>query len=218
MLVISKSILADQSVYINQVSGDNLSVNITQQNGDGNVIGEPLGTDTYFDIQGDDMTLDIEQFGASNILFGNIAANTFTFDANWTGSSNIMEVDWTNGDNSVWNLDVTGDTNAITAKIGVVGGGDYLNFDWDITGNYNTVDIEVDATGTYIDFDVVGDYNAFDILQSGFGTSTDYHEIFMDMTGSNNAVTLIQDGTLNAGFIDIVTNGSNQVINITQSD
>ena len=76
----------------------------------------------------------------------------------------------------------------------------------------------ISADGALQDIDVSGSYNAFQIDQTGYGDSIDFHEIYLDMIGDNNQVDIMQDTTLAAGHIDLVINGSNAVIDITQSD
>ena len=65
---------ADQSVYIDQVAGDNLTLTINQNSGDGNSIGDPtaVGDSQYFAIDGDSQTITVDQIGSSNTLTGSI--------------------------------------------------------------------------------------------------------------------------------------------------
>lgn len=212
---------ADQSVYIDQVAGDSLTLTVNQNSGDGNSIGDPTaqGADQYFVIDGDQQTITVDQIGNSNTLTGSIiSTDTFEFDLSQTGSTNTFAIEQENGSNGSIVADFVGSNNDVIIDAGLVTSSEYMNLDLDVTGDYNTFDWTIDADGVLNNVTVAGDYNDFEIDQNGYGSSIDYHEVIMNMVGDNNVVDIIQETTLNASHIDLDLSGSNQVITITQSD
>lgn len=212
---------ADQSVYIDQVAGDSLTLTVNQNSGDGNSIGDPTaqGADQYFVIDGDQQTITVDQIGNSNTLTGSIiSTDTFEFDLSQTGSTNTFAIEQENGSNGSIVADFVGSNNDVIIDAGLVTSSEYMNLDLDVTGDYNTFDWTIDADGVLNNVTVAGDYNDFEIDQNGYGSSIDYHEVIMNMVGDNNVVDIIQETTLNASHIDLDLSGSDQVITITQSD
>ena len=212
---------ADQSVYIDQVAGDNLTLTINQNSGDGNSIGDPtaVGDSQYFAIDGDSQTITVDQIGSSNTLTGSILyTDTFEFDLSQTGSTNTFAIEQEGGSNGSIVADFVGSNNDVIIDAGLVTSSEYMNLDLDVTGDYNVFDWTIDADGVLNNVTVAGDYNDFEIDQNGYGSSIDFHEVIMNMVGDNNVVDIIQETTLNASHIDLDLSGDNQVITITQSD
>jgi len=84
---------ADNEIYLDQ-SGATASIDI-EQLGSGNIIGGLLsvaGTLTPLDLDGATMVLDINMIGSSNKFLGDIWADIFTGDYNFTGSSNTFTI------------------------------------------------------------------------------------------------------------------------------
>ena len=106
---------ADNEVSVDQ-SGANANLDL-EQLGTGNIIGgadATAGDMTALDLEGITMTLDINQIGSSNQFLGDILADTFTGFFEFTGDSNIFNInvdkDNTYGaDDSNLNIQVTGD-------------------------------------------------------------------------------------------------------------
>mgnify|MGYP000167667619 CR=1 FL=1 len=217
--LMSAVLAADQTVYIKQIQGDNLDVTINQNNGDDNIVGWSQGADQYFLLEGDSQTFTIDQIGSRNGLAGFVTlTDMFMFNMQQVGDDNQLDFLANNASFSDVNMVFTGSDNSVLFDLGGPGSGQYANIDWTVTGDYNNFTSMINADGALQDITLTGDFNIFKIDQIGYGTSIDFHELYLDMTGDNNQVTIVQDTTLAAGHIDLVTNGSNQIINITQSD
>lgn len=209
--------MADQSIYIDQV-GENLNMTITQKSGDGNAIGDVSAPSPYFTIDGDNQTYTINQEGDLNKLRGTVSGDSLTYTLNQIGDGN--EFDWlaTLSSYSTLTFNITGSYNLIDLQMGQNSSAEYTTLTYDITGDDNTFVMAIDSDGATHTIDVTGDTNAFDITQTGYGSSLDGHTITMTMVGSDNTVTIDQTTTLAASNINMVTDGSNQTITITQSD
>ena len=90
---------ADNEIYITQ-SGATANIDI-EQLGISNLIGglgSTAGSLTAFDLDGNSTVLDINMIGATNKFFGDIWADSFTGNYNFTGSTNLftIQVDPTN--------------------------------------------------------------------------------------------------------------------------
>jgi hypothetical protein len=85
--------------------------------------------------------------------------------------------------------------------------------DLTITGNQNTVDIEQASLGNYLGMQITGNSNIIESTQSG--SNTDRNFALIDLTGSFNELTFIQQGNSNkTAFVAI--DGLYGVFNITQ--
>jgi hypothetical protein len=85
--------------------------------------------------------------------------------------------------------------------------------DLTITGNQNTVDIEQASLGNYLGMQITGSNNIVDTVQSG--SNTDRNFALIDLTGSFNELTFIQQGNSNkTAFVEI--DGLYGKFNITQ--
>lgn len=209
--------MADQSVYIDQ-AGENLTMTITQKAGDGNEIGDTSAPSPYFTISGDNQTYTINQEGDLNKLRGTISGDNLTYTLNQVGDGN--EFDWlaTLSSYSTLTFNVTGSYNTIDLQMGQETSAEYTTLTYNIDGADNTFIMGIDADGVTHTVDVTGDTNTFDITQTGYGSSLDGHTITMTMVGNDNTVTIDQSTTLAASNINMVTDGSNQTITISQSD
>lgn len=217
MVLLSTTTAADQSVYIEQIAGDNLTVTIAQNTGSGNTIAsETIGS--YFTLNGNNQRFTVDQFGSNNSLFGNMFGEQVNFDLSQVGSNNAMTFLGSGLDNSDIVMDFFGNDNDTFIDLGAGQTASSSKLNWLVNGDYNLFNVVVSADGSLQDLDISGSYNSFDIVQSGYGDSLDFHEMRLLSTGDNNQITLKQETTLEASMIDMVLNGSNQIINITQSD
>ena len=209
--------IADQSVYIDQ-AGENLTMTITQKSGDGNEVGDASAPTPYFTIDGDSQTYTINQEGDLNKLRGSVSGDSLTFSLNQVGSGN--EFDWlaTLSSYSSLTFNILGNYNIWDLQMGQTVSAEYTTLTYDIDGSDNTFTVSIDADGVTHTVDVTGSTNTFDITQTGYGSSLDGHTLTFSMLGNDNVVTINQSTTLAASNINMVTDGSNQTITITQSD
>jgi hypothetical protein len=210
-------LFADQAIYIDQ-TGENLNATIVQKSGDGNSIGDVTANDKYFYLDGDNMTLSFSMEGDYNKLVGSIDSDYFDFILNQIGDSNIFDITATLSDTSTLEWNIIGSGNEVYLAMGQESSASYSTMTYNVTGDYNMFNIAIDADGTIDTVTMNGDNNTYDITQTGYGNSLDSHSITIDTTGSLNEVTILQETTTAASTIDMVINGSNQVISITQSD
>jgi hypothetical protein len=208
---------ADQSVYIDQ-AGENLNATIIQKLGDNNTIGDVTATDKYFYLDGDDMTLTFGMEGDANKLIGSIEGDTFDFALSQIGDNNFFEIMASLSSSSSLTWNIVGSANEVYLNMGQAVSAEYTTLDYNITGDDNIFNIGIDADGTTHTFDMNGDSNEYSITQTGYGNSLEGHLLTIDATGDFNTVTILQETTTAQSIIDMVINGSNQVISITQSD
>jgi hypothetical protein len=218
LIIVASSVYADQSVYIDQVNGDNLIFDIIQRNGDGNKVGDPSAPSPYLVIDGSNQTITVLQDGSSNKLTGTIEATTLSFNLINTGDSNLMDFIIVNGDNSDYLISYTGSGNELSWTSGSSVSSSYADIDYDIIGDYNIFTIGVESDGATQDLTYSGDYNEVTITQIGYGSAVGGHIIIHNLVGDSNIVDITQETTLAASVINLDTNGSNQTITITQSD
>ena len=214
---------ADNEIYIDQ-SGATANIDI-EQLGSGNIIGGLLsvaGTLTPLDLDGATMILDINMIGSSNKFLGDIYADSFTGDYNFTGSSNTftIQVDPTNtygADSSNQQVDVTGTSNTFTLNQGTTALAATLDLDWIIQGSNNTItsNINIDGATNYVDID--GSDNS--LTYTGTGTTLSAGGYFyLDQTGGSRAFNIQQLSTLNNDWLKVVSTGSSGTICIIQND
>ena len=208
---------ADQSVYIDQ-AGENLNATIIQKLGDNNTIGDVTATDKYFYLDGDDMTLTFGMEGDANKLIGSIEGDTFDFTLSQIGDNNFFEIMASLSSSSSLTWNIVGSANEVYLNMGQAVSAEYTTLDYNITGDDNIFNIGIDADGATHTFDMNGDSNEYSITQTGYGNSLEGHLLTIDTTGDFNTVTILQETTTAQSIIDMVINGSNQVISITQSD
>ena len=218
LIIIASSVYADQSVYIDQVSGDNLIFDVIQINGDGNKVGDSSAPSPYLVIDGSNQTITVLQDGSSNKLTGTIEATTLSFNLTNTGDSNLMDFIIANGDNSDYLISYTGSGNELSWTSGSSVSSSYADIDYDIIGDYNIFTIGVESDGAKQDLTYSGDENEVTITQIGYGSAVGGHIIIHNLVGDSNIVDITQETTLAASVINLDTNGSNQTITITQSD
>jgi hypothetical protein len=214
---------ADNEIYIEQ-SGATANIDI-EQLGSGNIIGGLLsvaGTLTPLDLDGTTMVLDINMIGSSNKFLGDIWANSFTGDYNFTGSSNTftIQVDPTNtygADSSDQQVDVTGTSNTFTLNQGTTALAATLDLDWIIQGSNNTItsNINIDGATNYVDID--GSDNT--LTYTGTGTTASAGGYFyLDQTGGSRTFNIQQLSTLDNDWLKVTSTGSSGTICIIQND
>ena len=222
-MIVSPLFAADNEIYIEQ-SGATANIDI-EQLGSGNIIGGLLsvaGTLTPLDLDGATMVLDINMIGSSNKFLGDIWADSFTGDYNFTGSSNTftIQVDPSNtygADSSDQQVDVTGTSNTFTLNQGTTALAATLNLDWLVQGSNNTItsNINIDGATNYVDID--GSDNT--LTYTGTGTTASAGGYFyLDQTGGSRTFNIQQLSTLNNDWLKVTSTGSSGTICIVQND
>ena len=222
-MIASPLFAADNEIYIEQ-SGATANIDI-EQLGSGNIIGGLLsvaGTLTPLDLDGATMVLDINMIGSSNKFLGDIWADSFTGDYNFTGSSNTftIQVDPSNtygADSSDQQVDVTGTSNTFTLNQGTTALAATLNLDWLVQGSNNTItsNINIDGATNYVDID--GSDNT--LTYTGTGTTASAGGYFyLDQTGGSRTFNIQQLSTLNNDWLKVTSTGSSGTICIVQND
>ncbi len=190
-------------VYMEQI-GDNSSVSVTQT-GAGNVVNGNVGglgaADDAAIIRGDLNNVTISQIGASNTV-----SMIINNETNGTGSTVVVSADGSNNNQtigcgtalssacnaSVIRSEITGNNNNTVQTLS----GGVVQSKISINGNYNNVTHTASGVGLH----------SGEITVSGSGTSS-----------VANAVTLTQSGASNKNAV-ITSNGSSNLISVTQSD
>ena len=213
-------------LYINQ-SGDNFTMNITQD-GDDNRVSKKEdtvnSTPRAATFVGKNQTLNVSQTGQKNFLglykntYGADTQTAGTMDATQTGNDNIMR------------LDNHGDNNNFYAKQETTG----AEMDLQIDGDGNTVDGRQACHAGYscskdtMDMWVIGDDNDVKLGQ-GYKISSagvfDYdtqefggHDMYLDITGDGNDVILSQRSNNNTSdhYMNIDINSDNNTVHAMQ--
>jgi len=224
MLFASASALsADNEIYVDQ-SGATANIDI-EQLGISNLIGglnTTAGSLTPLDLDGTSLTLDINMIGNTNKFFGDIYANSFTGDYNFTGSTNTftIQVDPSNtyGANSTdQQVDVTGSGNTFVLNQGTSALAATLDLDWVIQGSNNTItsNINIDGATNYVDID--GSDNTLTYTGAGVTASAGGY-FYLDQTGGSRTFNIQQLSTQDNDWLKIVNVGSNGTLCIIQND
>lgn len=223
MMIASPLYAADNEIYITQ-SGATANIDI-EQLGSGNIIGGLLsvaGTLTPLDLDGATMVLDINMIGSTNKFLGDIWADSFTGDYNFTGSSNTftIQVDPANtygADSSDQQVDVTGTSNTFTLNQGTTALAATLDLDWIIQGSNNTItsNINIDGATNYVDID--GSDNTLTYTGTGVTASAGGY-FYLDQTGGSRTFNVQQLSTLNNDWLKVTSTGSSGTICIVQND
>jgi len=222
-MIASPLFAADNEIYLDQ-SGATANIDI-EQLGSGNIIGGLLsvaGTLTPLDLDGATMILDINMIGSGNKFLGDIWADSFTGDYNFTGSSNTftIQVDPSNtygADNSDQQVDVTGTSNTFTLNQGTTALAATLNLDWLIQGSNNTItsNINIDGATNYVDID--GSDNTLNYTGSGVTASAGGY-FYLDHTGGSRTFNIQQLSTQDNDWLKINSTGSSGTLCIIQND
>ena len=214
---------ADNEIYLDQ-SGATANIDI-EQLGSGNLIGGLLSvpaTLTPLDLDGSTMILDINMIGSTNKFLGDIWADSFTGDYNFTGSSNIftIQVDPANpygADSSNQQVDVTGGSNTFVLNQGTTALAATLDLDWIIQGSNNTItsNINIDGATNYVDID--GSDNTLTYTGTGVTASAGGY-FYLDQTGGSRTFNIQQLSTLDNDWLKITSIGSSGTLCVIQND
>jgi hypothetical protein len=190
-------------VYVDQI-GDNSTVSITQT-GAGNTVNGNVGGNGNVDdaaiIRGDFNNVTISQIGASNTL--SLIINNET---SGTGSTVVVSADGSNNNQTIG----CGTALSSSCNASVIRS--------EITGNSNNTVQTLSGGVVQSKIAINGDYNNVTHIASGVGL----HNGEITVSGSGNstvasAVNLTQSGAFAKNAI-ITSNGSNNLISVTQSD
>jgi len=179
------------------------------------------GSGIYIQQSGDNLNLDIQQYGDGQLIAGPDSTNTNLVDANVAGDYNTVNVkqghEFGISTDNVLLFDINGNHNSLTVEQGHTTtdeGGHRAVVD--VTGGYNTIELY------QYDGGITGDHFA-KITIGGDDNSVTSHQrdnsdkmLFLNITGDDNAITTNQRDT-GEHFLDI-TAGSNQTISVTQEN
>ena len=211
---------ADNEIYVDQ-SGATANIDL-EQLGSGNIIGgleSAAGNMTPLDLDGLNLTLDINQIGNTNKFLGDIYGDSITGFFEFDGDSNTFTIqgDPTNTygiDNSNYNVDVTGSSNTFTLDHGTTALAATLDLDWIVNGDSNTFDFDINYDGATNYVDVDGDDNTVNFTGSGYAGGYFY----LDQTGDNRTFNIQQLSTQDNDWLKILSNGNNGTVCVIQND
>lgn len=211
---------ADNEIYVDQ-SGATANIDL-EQLGNSNIIGglnSVAGTLTALDLDGLNLTLDINQIGDTNKFLGDILGDNITGFFEFDGDSNTFTIqgDPTNTygiDSSDFNVDVTGSSNTFTLDVGTSALAGTLDLDWIINGDSNTFDFDINYDGATNYVDVDGDSNTVNFIGSGYADGYFY----LDHTGNSRTFNIIQSSTLVSDWLQINSTGNSGTVCVTQND
>ena len=186
----------------------------------------------YIDQTGNNVNIDIEQLGSSNLIGGTDAVSgtmtaavlnggTWTFDINQIGSSNKFLTDGIYGDNFTGFFEFDGDSNEFEFSMDTTGlnTADFADINVDVTGSSNTFDWDIaqSSGASYLDLDFILDGDSSDIT---FDIDSDYYTAYIDIFGDSNTMTLLKSGygasSSDGGYFYLDLNGSTNTIEIEQ--
>lgn len=222
-LLLSIGAMADSggnSVYIDQTNADQSTVSITQTGSNNNVGDSNISTGNPFVIDGNSMSLTINQNGMNNSITGNFIGGNSTMNLNQDGNSNTSVLNMGNmGTGSgQYSLDLLGNNNSTTLNIGTTHDAGNYNFSAVVTGDSNTMTNTINSKRTNNTFTVTGDSNAITTTQVGNNGTVNStgHNITSSIIGSSNILNISQDGVTNPNSVTVNVTGSNTTTNITQ--
>lgn len=220
MLMSASTYGADNEIYVSQ-AGANANIDL-EQLGSSNIIGgldSVAGTLTPLDLDGLNLTLDINQIGNSNKFLGDIYGDNVTGFFEFDGDSNTFTIQADPNDtygisSSNYNVDVTGSSNTFTLDTGTSALSETLDLDWIVQGDSNTFDFDINYDGATNYVDVDGDSNTVNFTGSGYAGGYFY----LDQTGSSRTFDITQSSTLAADWLKILSTGSSGSVCIIQDD
>tara|TARA_Y100001963_G_scaffold90757_1_gene125111 strand:- start:811 stop:1491 length:681 start_codon:yes stop_codon:yes gene_type:complete len=219
-MIASPTYGADNEIYIDQ-SGATANIDL-EQLGSGNIIGglnSVAGTLTALDLDGLNLTLDVNQIGDSNTFLGDILGDNITGFFEFDGDSNAftIQVDPTNtygADSSNFNVDATGSNNTFTLDVGTSAMASNTDLDWIINGSSNTLDFDINYDGGTSYVDVDGDSNNITFTGSGYAGGYFY----LDQTGNSRTFNIQQLSTLDNDWLKILSTGNSGTVCVIQND
>lgn len=208
------AVATTNKVYIDQ-EGQNVDVNIVQT-GTSNIIGSSI--DPIY-LRGDNQSVIGIQTGNGNELYMGIISDTgslgiATVTIRQIGDLNTADIrcgtEVTDSSCNQLNMNAkfTGNSNDLVFR----GSGSNIRNSMDISGNYNTFNMDILSPNASQTILVNGNYNNFDVTQTGLG-GTFGHSLYTNLTGSLNTVTTQQYG-VSETIINIKSVGSNGTFNI----
>ena len=211
---------ADNEIFVDQ-SGATANIDL-EQLGSGNIIGgleSAAGSMNALDLDGLNLTLDINQIGNTNKFLGDIYGDSITGFFEFDGDSNTFTIqgDPTNTygiDSSNYNVDVTGSSNTFTLDHGTSALAATLDLDWIVNGDSNTFDFDINYDGATNYVDVDGDDNTVNFTGSGYAGGYFY----LDQTGDNRTFNIQQLSTQDNDWLKILSNGNNGTVCVIQND
>ena len=220
MMIASPTYGADNEIYIDQ-SGATANIDL-EQLGSGNIMGglnSVAGTLTALDLDGLNLTLDINQIGDSNKFLGDITGDSVTGFFEFDGDSNTftIQADPTNTygiDNSNFNVDATGSSNTFTLDVGTSAMASNTDLDWIINGSSNTFDFDINYDGGTSYVDVDGDSNNVTFTGSGYAGG----DFYLDQTGNSRTFNIQQLSTLDNDWLKILSTGNSGTVCVIQND
>jgi hypothetical protein len=220
-LLLATGALADggNSVYIDQTNADQSTVTITQTGSNNNVGDTNTTTGTAFTIDGNGMNLTVTQDGMNNSILGNFIGGYSTATIDQIGNSNSTLLNYGNFGSSNGSLGITfnGSNNSSILNIGTLHNSSNYLYNLDVTGNQNTITSTINSAYTTNNFSLTGNLNVLTTTQTGFGNLTGGgHNIDTNVIGSNNVISVSQDGSTIANSAVIILTGSNSAVSITQ--
>jgi len=222
--LLSTAVLAaDNEIYISQ-AGATASIDV-EQLGISNLIGglsSSAGSLTPLDLDGNSMVLDINMIGATNKFFGDIWADSFTGNYNFTGSTNLftIQVDPTNtygADSSNHQVAVTGASNTMTLNQGTSALAATLDLDWIIQGSNNTITSNINIDGATNFMDIDGSDNTVTYTGAGVTASAGGY-FYLDHTGGSRTFNVQQLSTQDSDWLKITSVGSSGTVCVIQND
>jgi len=202
-------------------AGNNANIDL-EQLGSSNIIGglqAATGNMTPLDLDGLNLTLDINQIGDSNKFLGDILGDNIVGFFEFDGDSNdfTIQVDPTDtygADDGNFNVDVTGSSNEFELDIGTTALASTLDLDWVIQGDSNELDFSInyDLGTNYVDID--GDSNTVNF--TGSGKQGGY--FYLDQTGNGRTYNITQSSTLAADWLKIISTGNTGTVCVIQND
>ena len=199
------------------------ALNANAQTADVNTNNNTEATTTDMMITGSNVTLNLDQIGNLNQLFGPIVLDQSQIDMTFTGDSNIF--DWNVGyggsaDSLDMDLAVTGDSNTWNFDLGYNAAAESVDYDGIILGSTNVFTTIIDSGNTKWELDLTGSGNDYNTTQK------DADQILIvDYTGDDGNIDIVQSsGTCPTGVsscsgkIDLQVNSDDAVITINQKD
>ena len=214
----------DNEINIDQ-TGDTLTLYIDQY-GYGNKIGlnDFSSSSTPMTITGTSLTINVDQIGNENLLFGPLVSDSSTYNLLFTGDSNSW--DWNIGDtgssdSTTMDVDITGDSNTMDFDQGFAASAERLDFDLTLIGDTNIFDVDIDVDDAIWNFDITGGSNNINTMQKDGGEQ----EINVTLVGDSADIdinqmsgTCPQGITTCNGIITLDVDSDNATIQINQKD
>lgn len=186
----------------------------------------------YIDQTGNNVAIDLEQLGSSNIIGGDDAiagtmtkailnGGSMTLDINQIGSTNKFLTDGIIGENFTGFFEFDGDSNTFEFSMDTTGLNtvDFADINVDVTGSTNTFDWDIgESSGaSYLDLDLILDGDDTTLT---FDIDSDYYTAYMDIFGDDNTMNLTKSGygasSSDGGYFYLDLDGGNNTLTIKQ--